>query len=748
MRQGGGYIVVIMNIECSICGGSNEIEEGQSSYVCKYCGERQAVPVRMKASSAGIFNRANELRRQGEFDRAQRLLQKALMDNPDDAGMRWNLVLNRYGIEYVQDPHTMEYKPTCHRVRRQSVLKDADFLRVLDGTEDGETRKIYTDQVAAIDQIRMGILTVADHEEPYDVFICYKESTEGGSRTQDSVLAEEIYTALEREGLRVFYARHTLQDKLGTQYEPYIYAALSTAGVMLLVATEPEYMDAVWVRNEWGRYLDFMKDDPYKVLIPCYQKMSPYDFPEELSRFEGIDMDGVGAKQDLVYEVKKICERAQKRRSGNSVLERGRMLLEDRSFDDARTLFERALKDNPSDIHAMLGMLCVEHRIRRTEDFADIRAQLEKEKWFSRAVSAASPDEKEELADLAAHVEELRLEKCRRSEAQALDYISDRKFDKAKAELGKVDQWMALTSGKKPKQANYYLAHLLADRKAVSLQDIADWTIPISSSQWYEDLLRCADPDLRQQLTEKNDIQTGKARESLEGSVDRFGEILGKANPVDFMGDEDRKICNGYEDRREELCDTIASTKKNRYFFSLRSVLQNTWEALGWKFVITTIILFVTRVLWTQLLFIPVSKIFMHGSEDGFSDFDTACYKWFLRIVPLIILAVLIHEIVDEITIKHKLNRENREKLLKEEQALNNMDQEHEAAVKRAEFARRNMLDQVEKLKADRDNLGRRWCRDEKVLKNCGRAIRASEWGSEEEQVQAVIGCLRTLSQA
>ena len=47
----------------------------------------------------------------------------------------------------------------------------------------------------------------------------------------DSVIAQDVYDALTEKGYRVFFSRITLEDKLGTEYEPYIFAALNSAKV-------------------------------------------------------------------------------------------------------------------------------------------------------------------------------------------------------------------------------------------------------------------------------------------------------------------------------------------------------------------------------------------------------------------------------------------------------------------------------------------------------------------------------------
>ena len=69
-----------------------------------------------------------------------------------------------------------------------------------------------------------------------------------------AALAQDIYYQLEKGNLKVFFFRITLEDKLGTEYEPYIFAALNSAKVMLAVGTNPKYLNAVWVKNEWSSY--------------------------------------------------------------------------------------------------------------------------------------------------------------------------------------------------------------------------------------------------------------------------------------------------------------------------------------------------------------------------------------------------------------------------------------------------------------------------------------------------------------
>lgn len=139
--------------------------------------------------------------------------------------------------------------PTCHRTLVESVLSDVDYISCIENAEESQ-KLLYINEAKEIDKLQKDILSIAGKEKPYDIFICYKETDNNGKRTMDSVIANDIYYQLVQEGFKVFYAAITLEDKLGQEYEPYIYSALNSAKVMLVVGTKPEYFNAVWVKNE------------------------------------------------------------------------------------------------------------------------------------------------------------------------------------------------------------------------------------------------------------------------------------------------------------------------------------------------------------------------------------------------------------------------------------------------------------------------------------------------------------------
>ena len=75
---------------------------------------------------------------------------------------------------------------------------------------------------------------------------------------------------------------------------------------MLVVGTKPEHFNAVWVKNEWSRFLKLLKQDRSKLLIPCYKDMDAYDLPDEFAHLQSQDMSKIGFITDVVRGVKKI----------------------------------------------------------------------------------------------------------------------------------------------------------------------------------------------------------------------------------------------------------------------------------------------------------------------------------------------------------------------------------------------------------------------------------------------------------
>ena len=444
-----------------MCGGTIEFNPGDTVGVCDSCGTKQTLPTTNDEIITNLHNRANTLRLKCEFDKAEEIYNKILEKNPDDAEAHWGIILCKYGIEYVEDPKTYNRVPTCHRTSFDAILADEDYKAAL-ANGDGAQRELYEEEAKKIDRIQRDILSIVHNEKPFDVFICYKETDENGNRTQDSVIANDIYHQLTQEGFKVFYAAITLEDKVGQEYEPYIFAALNSAKVMLVVGSKPEYFTAVWVKNEWSRFLKLIKTDRSKLLIPCYRNMDAYELPEEFAHLQAQDMSKIGFINDLVRGIRKVVADTDSQEktvresvavnSGNaneeSLLKRAFMFLEDGDWSAADEYCEKVLDIDPENARAYLGKLMAECRACRMEDLQNCRQPFDGSGNYNKILRFAEPKLIETLKGYIAHINERnehdRLERERKAEEERLEQErkaeEDRLERERKAEEERLEQ--------------------------------------------------------------------------------------------------------------------------------------------------------------------------------------------------------------------------------------------------------------------------------------------------------------------
>ena len=415
--------------KCKMCGGELEISNEMSVATCEYCGTKQTLPKLDDEKRAMLYDRANHFRRNNEFDKAMGIYEQILNEDNTDSEAYWSLVLCRYGIEYVEDPSSHKRVPTVNRAQFTSIFDDDNYKSALQYA-DGNQKAIYEEEAKAINEIQKGILAISQKEEPFDVFICYKETDNNGRRTPDSVLANDLYHQLTQEGFKVFFSRITLEDKLGSAYEPYIFAALNSAKVMVVLGTKPEHFKAVWVRNEWSRYLSLIKSGAKKMLIPAYRDMDPYDLPDEFAHLQAQDMTKLGFMQDLIRGIKKIVDTegiettAIKETvvpSGNTntalLMKRAFLFLEDGDWNSADEYCERVLDVDPECAEAYLGKLMVELRVRTQEDLKEQARPFDNNSKYQKAIRFGDTKLRELLEISSITIREASEEKAKKARA-------------------------------------------------------------------------------------------------------------------------------------------------------------------------------------------------------------------------------------------------------------------------------------------------------------------------------------------
>lgn len=411
-------------LKCKMCGADIQAEEGATTAKCGFCRTLQTVPV-IKSDNEdlrGLYNRANILRLKCEFDKAEDIYEKILLKDDTQSEAYYGVLLCKYGIEYVDDPASGRRIPTCHRASYEALTADEYYKLALKNASP-EQREIYQSEAAYIDGVQRQILAESSLEEPYDVFICYKES-DNGARTRDSVIANDIYRQLTAEGFKVFYSAVTLEDKLGSNYEPVIFSALNSAKVMLAIGTKPEYLNAVWVRNEWSRYLKILKNDRRKLLIPCYKDMDAYELPEEFAHLQAQDMGKIGFITDIIRGIKKVLESFKEKPAVNNItnvtnvtnrttnvtggnasaapaaatlLERAFMFAEDGDFVSADRYAEKVLDANPKEAEAYLVKLLAELRINKRENLQNLSKPFTASKNCEKVLRFGDAELKKEI---------------------------------------------------------------------------------------------------------------------------------------------------------------------------------------------------------------------------------------------------------------------------------------------------------------------------------------------------------------
>ena len=411
---------MMATLKCKMCGGDLNVEEGATVCECEYCGTKQTVPKLDDEKKMKLFERANRLRAACEFDKAAGVYESLVADFDQEAEAYWGLILCKFGIEYVDDPATGDKIPTCHRSSFDSLMDDPNFEMVME-CADPVARRVYREEAKTIEELRKRIIEVSSKEEPYDVFISYKELDDNGERTLDSVIAQDIYTELTEKGYRVFFSRISLESKLGVEYEPYIFAALNSAKVMLVVGTDYDYFNAVWVKNEWNRFLAQISSGQKKTLIPVFKGIDAYDMPKEFAKLAAQDMGKVGAMQDLVRGIgklvplkkKDIVENTKKETvavhqetspSIDSLLDRGKIALEDEEWEKAQELYDKILNVDPRNASAYIGLVMAECQFRNFKALRKVylnpEARLCENKRLIRARQFGSEEIQKMFSDL------------------------------------------------------------------------------------------------------------------------------------------------------------------------------------------------------------------------------------------------------------------------------------------------------------------------------------------------------------
>ncbi|MCR5307893.1 MAG: toll/interleukin-1 receptor domain-containing protein [bacterium] len=467
---------------CKMCGGHIHYEADASVATCEFCGTEQTIVKTDDTKKVNLFNRANALRRENEFDKAQLTYDNILIDEPNNAEAHWGICLCRYGIQYV-DTKEGKKVPMCHRTAIKSIFDDLDYKETIENA-DVVAKRVYETEAKVIDKIQKDILSISQKEEPYDIFISYKGHDEKNNRTPDFHKAEEIYNELKKNGYRVFFSNVSLKDKDTSVYEPYIFAALMSSKVMLSIGSKKEYYESIWEKNEWYRFLSLMKDDHNKYLIPCYFDMDRNNLPNEFMALQAYDISDNGYLEGLIDRIDKLFstrekviidteqvvakEKAVAKMSVENNIGRIGLFVNDGNFMQAYNLAEKVLDTDYTCAMAYYYKMLANHECANDEEFIKKRINLDNDKDYQKALNFADTGLKEKLNSISDRIKAGLIEDEKNKLINNIEKnIKNNKFSDAYNMLNSLDKYEETDSLKlKYKDDIYYSAVEREEKKS------------------------------------------------------------------------------------------------------------------------------------------------------------------------------------------------------------------------------------------------------------------------------------------
>ena len=294
--------------QCPSC-GSTEYQDAGSYIKCASCGntyERKLQDKPVYADLAYAFNQ----RQEAKFDEAQKSYERIIEKYIAGSGIEeahWGRFLCEQHVIFYQNEHG-ESIPSFWNISNRPCYKSESYQKVI-GYNNGNTEN-YKRLANLIEEYKKKYRRVAEEfHEGSDVFICFKDSG-----TDDANLGYKIYNQFSGQ-YNVFFSRDSLNHITGNDYEPYIYHALNTAKVMIVICSSREALDSKWVHNEWWRFWNFSQVEE-KTIIPVFREgFDSSELPDVLKPCQGHPED-----VDLISTLTNRLDAALKNKGGGKTL--------------------------------------------------------------------------------------------------------------------------------------------------------------------------------------------------------------------------------------------------------------------------------------------------------------------------------------------------------------------------------------------------------------------------------------------
>ena len=347
--------------QCPSCGSTEGLE--YNNYVrCKCCGNKYRRDLKDEPIYADLSYAVNE-RQEADFDKARRRYDALISKYKTGPGMEeayWGRFLcEQYVIFYQND--IGDSIPSFWNINEEPCVRSESYKKAIQYGEKSGNLENYERLAEQIEEYKSKYRRVKkEFPEGSQVFICFKDSG-----TDDSNVGYQIYHSFAGR-YNVFFSRESLNNIRGNDYEPYIYHALTTAKVLIVLCSSRESLESKWVHNEWWRFWKFSKGTDKTIIPVCRKGFSPSQLPDELRNCQAHSED-ISLISVLTNRLDTILKNDEM--SGAPLTSFGKQLnivdatFESGNIDDAKIQLRKLIEESAGRPHDHISALLMQSKI-------------------------------------------------------------------------------------------------------------------------------------------------------------------------------------------------------------------------------------------------------------------------------------------------------------------------------------------------------------------------------------------------
>ena len=369
-----------MLMRCTNCGSTNLTFEN-NIYTCNSCGSK----FEKKQFDSKMFvdlRLADNYRQSTHFDDAKKLYKQIIENYPEDnlTDVYWGLFLCEQNVVFEEDGKGDRF-PSFYRINSQSVEDTPSFLKAISYASKHEPEKVqvFNDLGDKIEYARKMYLDISTTTNPFEVFICFKNTDENGNHTSDRQLAMDIYNEFSGK-YNIFFSEKTLKNIKSNyrEYEPNIYYGLYTAKVMLLICSKNDYIESKWLKNEWSRFTQINKNkEDKKCIIPIFTEgYNPNDLPSDLQSIQGI-FDDRKLISNLEHQLDSIIHPVDKFEELKKQQEEERLRQEQKLAEIASNISRMTMNGNGGNENKINNYIDAINKFLELENYTKVKESLD-----------------------------------------------------------------------------------------------------------------------------------------------------------------------------------------------------------------------------------------------------------------------------------------------------------------------------------------------------------------------------------